>query len=425
MFDRYKYFLKAELYNFAINKTENLVIIMSEDIGKVLLTKSELIIESWIVSIRDDLDIESAKGLAYQSVRNSIPLVLKALATLLSSSLTDKPEELEDKSLQHGIVRAEQGYDIAEIMREYGLLREIILSVLEPDLIAYSVFEALSIAKLINSVIDRIIAFSLESFVKVRLRELEQLHAQLILTNQELTRLVDAQKEDLSHMAHELKTPLTSIMGFSELLLKQQKKMTKGEDMSLNLKLTQRVMSNSKQLLRLINDTLEISRYESGKIQLNIESVNVKTLITTVTEAFEPSAKEKELEIITVCEGAPQFVFTDRIKLRQIITNLISNAIRYTESGTITVICQTNENHRWSIMVVDTGIGLTNKAQTQIFEPYFRIKTKDDALLNSTGLGLAIVEKLVLLLKGEIELKSDLKKGSTFAVNFPIEKVNY
>ena len=393
---------------------------MSEDIGKALLAKSEVIIESWIASIRDDLDIESARGLAYQSVRDSIPLVLQALATLLSASLSDDTQKLDDNGLEHGIVRAEQGYDIAEIMREYGLLREIVLTTLEPDLSTGSVKKALQTAKLIDSVIDRVVSLSLKSFVEVRLRELEQLQTQLILANQELTRLVATQKEDLSHLAHELKSPLNSIMGFTQLLLRQQKQITQGQDTSLNLKLTEKVMSNSKQLLRLINNTLDLSRYQSGKMQINIESIDLKSLITMVTESLEPLAKEKELEIITVCDRAPQEIFSDSLKLRQIITNLVSNAIRYTKLGTITVICQTEERERWSIMVVDTGIGLSSEAQKQVFEAYFRVKEGDNALLDSTGLGLAIVDKLVKLLQGEIELKSELGKGSAFSATFPI-----
>ena len=393
---------------------------MSEDIGKALLAKSEIITESWIASIRDDLDIESARGLAYQSVRDSIPLVLQALATLLSTSLTDNTQKLDDNGLEHGIVRAEQGYDITEIMREYGLLREIVLTTLEPDLSTGSVRKALQTAKLIDSVIDRVISLSLKSFVEVRLRELEQLQTQLILANQELTRLVATQKEDLSHLAHELKSPLNSIMGFTQLLLRQQKQITQGQDTSLNLKLTEKVMSNSKQLLRLINNTLDLSRYQSGKMQINIESIDLKSLITMVTESLEPLAKEKELEIITVCDRAPQEIFSDSLKLRQIITNLVSNAIRYTKLGTITVICQTEERERWSIMVVDTGIGLSSEAQKQVFEAYFRVKEGDNALLDSTGLGLAIVDKLVKLLQGEIELKSELGKGSAFSATFPI-----
>ena len=392
---------------------------MTKDIGEILLAKSETIIESWVASIRQDLDIESARGLAYKSVKNSIPLVLEALATLFTSSTTDdEPQKLEENGLEHGFVRAEQGYDAAEIMKEYSLLREVILTVLEPDLVERSGKEILQKVKLIDSIIDRVICLSLESFVKARLQEIEQLHGQLMLTNQELTRLISAQKDDLSHLAHELKSPLNSIMGFSELLLRQQQKMTKGQDSSLNLQLTEKVISNSKQLLRLINDTLEISRYEAGKMELNLELVDVQSLITTVTEAFEPSARQKKLEIILDCDRAPQQVLSDPSKLRQIITNLLSNAIRYTESGTITIICQANQVGSWSIDVADTGIGISPEIQAQIFEPYFRVAAKTSDSINSTGLGLAIVEKLVNLLQGKIELVSELAKGSTFTVTF-------
>jgi len=397
-----------------------MVIIVSKDIGKVLLAKSETIIESWIASIRQDLDIESAKGLAYKSVKNSIPLVLEALATLLTSSTTDdNPQKLKNNGLEHGFVRAEQGYDAAEIMKEYSLLREVILTVLEPDLIDTSSKEVLHKVKLIDSLIDRVISLSLDSFVIARLQEIEQLQGQLILTNQELTRLVAAQKEDLSHLAHELKSPLNSIMGFSTLLLQQQQKIAQGQDTSLNLQLTEKVISNGKQLLRLINDTLEISRYEAGKMQLNLKSVDVQSAIATVVEAFEPSAKQKELEIILNCQTAPLKVQSDSLRLQQIITNLVSNAIRYTESGTITISCQANEDEQWSITVADTGIGISLEAQAQIFEPYFRATAKNSASINSTGLGLAIVDKLVKLLQGKIGLVSELAQGSTFTVTFP------
>lgn len=191
---------------------------MSKDLGKILLAKTDAIIESWIESIREDLDIESAKGLAYKSVRDSIPLVLEALATLLSQTLNDRHQKLEDKGLTHGIVRAEQGYDLTKIVQEYGLLREVIFAVLKPDLLAVSGEEMLQTVKAINSTIDRVISLSLESYLEARLQELEELQGQLMLTNQELTRLVATQKEDLSHLAHELKTPLNSIMGFSSLL---------------------------------------------------------------------------------------------------------------------------------------------------------------------------------------------------------------
>ena len=392
---------------------------MNKDIGKILLAKTNTIIENWIESIREDVDLESAKGLAYQSVRNSIPLVLEALATLLSQSLGDRIEKLEDNGLEHGIVRAEQGYDVAEIMREYALLRQVIFTVLEPDLLTGSGTEILQKIRVIDAVIDRVISLSLESFVKVRLEELKQLQSQLIFTNQELSRLAVAQREDLSHLAHEMKTPLNSILGFSTLLMQQQQKMAKGKDNSLSLQLTEKVIKNSKQLLRLINDILEISRYEAGKIPLNLESANVRSLIVLVAEALEYSAEQKNITIALDCDRAPDSILTDRLRLQQIITNLLSNAIRYTESGNITITCETQNSDRWTLAISDTGIGIAPEAQAQIFEPYYRVGSKKDYSPESTGLGLSIVDKMVKLLKGDISLVSQVGAGSTFTVTFP------
>lgn len=393
---------------------------MSKDIGKSLQAKIDSIIKDWIESIREDEEIESSKSLAYKSVRNSLPIILEALATLLSDSVNDKSQKIENSSWEHGIVRAEQGYDIAEIVREYGNLRKIIFTTLKPDLLTGSGEEILQNINTIDSTIDRVISLSLESFVKARLKKLEEVHSQLIFTNQELTRLIETQKEDISHLAHELKSPLNSIMGFSNLLLQQQQKAIGTKDASLNLQFTEKVISNSKQLLRLINDTLEISRYEKGKMKLNLKTIDLRSLFTVVVEAFEPSAKEKNLEIIFDRDRAPERIVSDPLRLRQIITNLVSNAIRYTETGNINITCQTVEGDRWSLIVADTGIGISSESQEQIFKPYYRVSSEKDYSAESTGLGLAIVDKLVILLQGEINLVSRVNLGSTFTITFPI-----
>ncbi len=393
---------------------------MSKDLGKTLLARTDTIIESWIEAIRENQNIESSKSLAYKSVRDSIPLVLEALASLLSQSLTNEPQKLENKGLEHGFVRAEQGYDLAEILSEYGLLRKVIFTVLKPDLLLCSSNEVLQAVEFIDSIIDRVISLSLESYVEARLQEIQELQAQLILNNQELNRLLGMQKENVSHLAHELKTPINSIMGFSSLLLKQQQEVTQGQDKSLNLRFIEKVIKNSRQLLRLINNTLEISRYETGKIQLSLEWIDdVHSQIQMVVEAMEPAAHQKNLELILKCDRPPEKVLSDPLRLQQIITNLISNAIRYTDSGTITITCEANDNEQWSIIVADTGVGISQEAQTQIFESYFRVGSEDTYSPNSTGLGLAIVDKLVKLLKGKINLVSKPTEGSTFTITFP------
>ncbi len=392
---------------------------MSNDIGKILLAKTDTIVESWIETIRQDIDIKSSKGLAHTSVRDSIPLVIEALASLLSDSITDKPQQLQNGGLEHGFIRAEQGYDVAEIMREYSLLRKIIFAILKPDLLTGSRDEMFQTIELIDSVIDHVVSLSLDSYVDARLEEFRQLRGQLVLTNQELTRLIETQKEDLAHLAHELKSPLNSIMGFSNLLMQQQQRSAQGEN-ALDLQMTRKVIKNSKQLLRLINDVLEISRYEMGKIPLKLESIDLRSLILGVTEAFEPSANQKNLEIIFDGNDAPKLVQTDSLRLQQVLTNLVSNAIRYTESGTIRITCKSDDHDRWSIVVEDTGIGISPEVQTHIFEPYYRASSKSDPSDDGTGLGLAIVEKLVKLLQGKVDLVSQLEQGSTFTVTFPV-----
>ena len=397
-----------------------------KDIGRALLAKTDTIVESWIELICQQIDIESAKKLTYQAVRDSIPLVVRpwagrrAGASLLSESLEDRTQQAENEGLEHGMVRAEQGYDAAEIVREYRLLRQVIFSVLEPDLLSGSTAEALYAVKAIDSVLDQVISFSIESYVEARLQELEQVRGELKLTNQELSRLVKTQKDNLSHLAHELKNPLNSIMGFSSLILQQQQRINSARDSSsLNLQLIERVLQNSRQLLGLINNTLEISRYEAGQIQLNLEQINLVALISMTVEALEPSARQKDLEIIIDCDRAPEQITTDTLRLQQIITNLVSNAIRYTELGAVQIVCQTQESDRWSLVVADTGIGISPEDRARIFQPYYRVGSKENYLPNSTGLGLTIVEQLVKLLQGEISLVSQVGQGSTFTIVFP------
>jgi signal transduction histidine kinase len=388
------------------------------DLGQALLAKTDAVVEDWVAAVRQDIEIESAKNLSFQSVRDSIPHVLKAIATLLTHSLTDQPQKLEEKGIKHGLTRAQQGYDIAEVMREYQLLRQILFTKLSPDLQSGSTAELFEAMRVINGVFDQVISISLEEYIEQRTGEYEEIHGQLLLTNQELNRLSRAQKENLSHLSHELKNPLNAIMGFSELLLKRQQS-DSAQEKTLDLKLIQRVLSNSQQILRLINDATEMSRLEAAQIEIDWTTVAVGPLIRGVVDTVQPQALEN-LEVIVECDRAPIQVQSDPLRLQQIITNLFSNALRYTETGSVSVICQTCNQEQWSLTVIDTGKGIRLEDQSEIFKPYFQAGPKNERLPESTGLGLTIVSKLVELLQGQIELVSQVGKGSTFIVTFPL-----
>ncbi|UNU25048.1 sensor histidine kinase [Microcoleus vaginatus] len=391
------------------------------DFSQALQDKIDIIVHNWIEAVRAEEQIQTAKQLTYDSVRDSLPVVLQAMVTMLSQSEDSDTGTVIEESLHHGTVRAQQGYDAQEIAREYRLLRRVIFDALEPELLKGSGAEVSRAYRLIDGAIDEAIADCFQTYTQARLQELQELQNQLQLTNQELTRLLRASQENLSHLAHELKTPLTSIIGYSQLFLRQINN-PRIQDSAPNLAHIDKVLNNGRLLLRLINDTLEISRYDTGRIKLQLTATNVRSAIGTVVEIIEPLAKAKNLEIALECDPVLDQVITDYLRLQQIITNLTSNAIRYTQAGTITIKTELWPDKHWSLCITDTGIGIASEDCDRIFQPYFRADSSlAPGMPDSTGLGLAIVARLVNLLQGKIELVSEVGVGSSFTVIFPLE----
>ncbi|MBD1938984.1 HAMP domain-containing histidine kinase [Microcoleus sp. FACHB-68] len=389
--------------------------------SQMLAEKIDKITKTWVEAVRIDRQISSSNNLPYSAIQNHVPDVLRAMTTVLSQSQDSNIQSIVQNSLEHGVLRAAQGFAPTEIAREYRLLRQVIFSALETDLLDSTVREVIRVYDVINATIDEAIAQCFKSYVEERLRELQQLQSQAELTNQELTRLVKENQENVSQLAHELKNPLNSIIGYSELILRSSRSTPEVQDSVPHLEHIERVVRNGRQLLRLINDTLEISRYEAGKMKLNPEPTDVRALIDDVFKMLEPLAAAKDLQLVVNCEQAPEKVLTDPLRLQQIVTNLLSNAIRYTPSGTVQLTCQMPSDHQWSIAVRDTGVGIALEDQSRIFDPFFRAGNSDTQVPDSTGLGLAIVSQLVKLMQGEIELVSQVGVGSTFTVILPLQ----
>ncbi|GAB1542148.1 sensor histidine kinase [Scytonema sp. NUACC21] len=387
--------------------------------SQLLLDKIDTIVTNWIDAVRLDRQISSTEKLPRSSIRNHLPDVLKAMATVVSQSEKSDIESIVQNSLEHGILRAAQGFAPTEIAREYRLLRQVIFSTLEPDLAEGQVREVMRVYSAIDETIDEAVAQCFKSYVEERLRELQQLQSQAELTNQELTRLLKANQENVSQLAHELKNPLNSIIGYSELILRSSRKKTDVEDTFPHIEHIERVVRNSRQLLRLINDALEISRYKAGKMELHPVPTNVCSLIDDVVKMLEPSANAKEIQIVVDCDRAPKTVLIDPLRLQQILTNLLSNAIRYTEVGSVKLTCNIVDASHLSVAVSDTGVGIAPEDQLRVFDPFFRAENIVTNVPDSTGLGLAIVSQLVKLMQGKIELVSQVGVGSTFTVILP------
>lgn len=393
------------------------------DCSQLLADKTEAILTNWVEAVRQDRHIESADTLPHSAVKDHIPHVLVAMATVLSKTKESEIGLIVRASLEHGLLRAEQGYDPSEVAQEYRLLRQVIFTHLEPELLTISVPEVMRTMRLIDAVLDEAIAQCFKSYVDERLRELQQIQSQLTLTNQELNRLANANQETLAHLAHELKTPLNSIIGYSELFLRKEKRETEVRDTRPQIEHIERVLRNGRQLLRLVNDALELSRAEAGQIKLRLIPINVISTINTVIETMQPLADDKGLKLIVKSDRVPDKIITDPHRFQQILTNLISNAIRYTEVGSIELNCELLPDQHWSIAVKDTGVGIAPEYKERIFEPFFQVGEPNRYQFppDSTGLGLAIVSRLVTLLQGKIKLVSQVGVGSTFTVMLPLE----
>jgi signal transduction histidine kinase len=394
-----------------------------KDFSQLLTKKTDEITQQWIDTVIKDKNIKSTKNLSIEGVKDRISDVLQALVTVLAQDRKNDLEMIAEASIHHGILRAEQNFDPAEVVQEYHLLRSLILENLEDGMMEGTAQEVFRAVSLINQVVDDAIAKCFQSYVEERLQELQQLQNQLSLTVEELKRLVRVSQDNLSFLAHELKTPLTSIIGYSDLFLRQSKQ-SQIRDTVPSLEHIERVLNNGRQLLRLINDALEFCRDRQGMLKLQFSPVNVRTVVSTVVEVMQPSADSRGLKIVVDCENAPYEVTSDPFRLQQMVMNLVSNAIRYTETGSVTIECRLLSDREWAIAVQDTGIGIAPEDQIRLFKPFERAKTFDlDRPPDSTGLGLAIVDKLVTLLQGRIYIASHPGEGSTFKVILPL-KVN-
>jgi len=390
--------------------------------SQLLAERADMIIEQWINAVRTDKHMTTDDTLSVTAVRDHVPLVLQAIVTILSKTQVGDVETLAAASLEHGTIRAEQGFDPIEIAREYCLLRSAIFSNLRPELVSESPTEVYRVFRLIDFVIDEAIGQSFKSYMNERLKELEQLQHQVTLANQEINRLVQMNQDTFSQqLTNQLRTPLSSIIGYTDLFLRQQKQITDNQSLSPRIEYIERVLKNSRHLLRLVNDTTELRRYETGKLKIHLLPTNPASIIQLSLQVMETAIDAKSLQVSVDYESSPAQVFTDPLRLQQIVANLLNNAVRYTDSGSIQIRCQEQSDQRWCISIQDTGIGIAPEDQLRIFEPYFRVDTGDRSPeADSSGLGLALVSRLVKLLQGEIEVISEVGVGSTFTVCFPL-----
>lgn len=255
-----------------------------------------------------------------------------------------------------------------------------------------------------------------------REKELEKVNRQLVASEQKALAATQAKSSFLASMSHELRTPLTAIIGFSEMLLSEAEsagQQQQAEDL-------QRINDSAKHLLGLINDILDLSKIEAQKMDLHIEPFEVATLIRDVASTMQPLVAKRGNGLKVECPAGVGAMKADLVKVRQSLFNLLSNANKFTDRGTIWLAVAREARHGADHLVFhvrDTGIGMTPEQMGRLFKAFTQADSSTARKFGGTGLGLAITKHFCEMMNGSIRVESEPGKGSTFIIELPAEVV--
>ncbi len=243
-------------------------------------------------------------------------------------------------------------------------------------------------------------------------------HERELLLQKEAAEAADRAKSNfLAMMSHEIRTPLNSVLGFADLVLESHLTAQQREHL-------QTIKNSGDALLVLLNDILDFSKIESGRMEVEIRPVNLQRCIREVIDLYQLSAASKQLKLtVDIATDAPRYVLTDWARLRQILLNLVGNAVKFTHEGgvhvRVTALTDPDNRAAFRIVVSDTGIGITPEQQERLFLPFTQADSSTTRRFGGTGLGLAISRRLAALLGGDLGLDDDGRAGASFYMQFP------
>lgn len=255
----------------------------------------------------------------------------------------------------------------------------------------------------------------LEGRVQAATAELARQNELLRRQALELEQASAAKSQFLANVSHELRTPLNAILGYASMTLQG----VAGELSAPQRRNLSRIDANSRHLLALINEILDITRIEAGRMPLQVSAFGLPELLREVTAELEPIIAKSGLRVITELASHVPTLRTDRQKVKQILVNLLSNALKFTPRGSVTIRAETNSTKAISVSVIDTGIGIPKADQATIFDDFRQLDSSPRRAYGGTGLGLAICRRLTKMMGGTLIVESKPGRGSTFTLTIP------
>ena len=340
--------------------------------------------------------LRDGASLAPASTTNIDPLTATSIATEVLSAKTGDPDVVQRSELPHGTLRSAAHVPLSTRGLITGLLSVYFTGA--ADITESEARTLRTVARLVSVA-----------------KENADLVGELRDNNFQLERANRLKSEFLANVSHELRTPMNAIIGYSKLMLD-------GLDGELNAQQEadlQRVTTAADNLLGLINGLLDLSKIEAGRMEINVEELDVRPIVEEVVALVRPQSDSKDLDVRATIPADLPAILADRARFRQVLVNLMSNAVKFTDKGSVTVAATSGDG--WvTVSVADTGIGISSDAQAYIFDEFRQADASTTRRYGGTGLGLAISKRLVALHGGRIWVESGIDGGSVFSFTMPV-----
>ena len=383
-----------------------------------LRDRQSQIIETWINAVRNDSEIKSARTISEPGLADHVPRLLNDLVDYIQSSAAeDSAKRVKQEARKHGSQRWRQGYQLAELLREIAIMHRLIMvdglfSFFRPRPEYRGDHD--DARDLIDQFFENVTAGSVDQYVENFAIQLNEAARSLAEANDRLRETDKSRLSSIRGIAHDLGNFVNALNWAAESFASTT-------DENGRARLLQVLRRNLEDVGSLVRQLTDYSILLAGEFHLELEEISLSLFSKEIVDSFGPLAEASGLTLQVTNQPGLESIQSDRHKLKQIISNLVSNSIKYRKrdqpGGMVKLVFQSQCDAHWRLNVSDSGVGIPAEELKTIFEEFYRGAAIGD--VPGTGLGLAITQKLVLLLRGEINVSSEVDLGTQFVLTFP------